>query len=342
MRRSGHPRAAAPRHAEGGFTLVEVLSALAILAIAMTAVFATFSSQQKSFTVQNRVVELQQNLRQAAEYMARDLRLAGYGLPRLPTTVAIPNNVIAPGVTTMRSLFARDGGAAAPDDIYILYLYDMDANQPPTTNTNPIPVNAGAATVAGTTGFLPSGGELVLVTDGTTADLFETSAAGGGVLTFAGGYNYNAVPHAGYGTGPPPATVAKARFVRYYIDNTTDPAHPTLMVDRLAGAGQPPQPLADDIEDLQIQYHMDTDNDGITETFNVNDPAVGVSPVTGIALNPSQVRQIRLQLLARTRVLDPSWSETRQGLANRSGGTSADGYRRRIVDVVIDVRNSGV
>jgi hypothetical protein len=195
----------------------------------------------------------------------------------------------------MRSLFARDGGAAAPDDIYILYLYDMDANQPPTTNTNPIPVNAGAATVAGTTGFLPTGGELVLVTDGT-----------------------------------------------YYIDNTTDPAHPTLMVDRLAGAGQPPQPLADDIEDLQIQYHMDTDNDGITETFNVNDPAVGVSPVTGIALNPSQVRQIRLQLLARTRVLDPSWSETRQGLANRSGGTSADGYRRRIVDVVIDVRNSGV
>ena len=60
---------------------MEVMSALVILAIAMTAVFATFISQQKSFTVQNRVAEMQQNLRQAVEYMSRDIRLAGYGIP---------------------------------------------------------------------------------------------------------------------------------------------------------------------------------------------------------------------------------------------------------------------
>ena len=69
------------RHSEAGFSLIEVMSALVILAIAMTAVFATFISQQKSFTVQNRVAEMQQNLRQAAEYMSRDIRLAGYGIP---------------------------------------------------------------------------------------------------------------------------------------------------------------------------------------------------------------------------------------------------------------------
>jgi type IV pilus assembly protein PilW len=150
------------------------------------------------------------------------------------------------------------------------------------------------------------------------------------VLTFGGGYNYNAVPHGGYGTGPPPATVAKARFVRYFVDNTTDPAHPTLMVDRLAGAGQPPQPLADDIEDLQVTYGLDTNGDGIVDTWTPNPATL------------SQVRQARLQLLARTRVPDAKWSETRPALGNRSGGTTADGYRRRIADVVIDVRNSGV
>jgi type IV pilus assembly protein PilW len=315
---------AASRSGEAGFTLVEVMSALAILALAMTAVFATFTTQQKSFTVQSRVAEMQQNLRQAAEYMTRDIRLAGYGIP---ANVTIPNNVVAAGVTTMRSLYAKDN-TAGPDEIYILYLFDMDDNQPPTTNTSAIPSGAGLANVAGTTGFVALGGELVLVTDGTTADLFETSAAGGGVLTFGGGYNYNAVAHAGYGLGPPPATVAKARFVRYFID-TSDPDHPTLMVDRLAGAGQPPQPLADDIEDMQLTYGVDTGTDGLVDAWTAT-PTL------------SQVRQVRLQLLARTRIPDRDWSETRPALGNHAAGVAVDGYRRRVADVVVDVRNSGI
>ncbi|MDO8945454.1 MAG: prepilin-type N-terminal cleavage/methylation domain-containing protein, partial [Desulfobacterales bacterium] len=64
-----------------GFTLIEVLVALAILSIAMTAVFTTFLSQQQSFTVQSRVAELQQNLRTAVDCMTRDIRMAGYGMP---------------------------------------------------------------------------------------------------------------------------------------------------------------------------------------------------------------------------------------------------------------------
>ena len=77
------------RHSEAGFSLIEVMSALVILAIALTAVFATFISQQRSFTVQNRVAEMQQNLRQAVEYMSRDIRMAGSGFPTtspFPTT----------------------------------------------------------------------------------------------------------------------------------------------------------------------------------------------------------------------------------------------------------------
>jgi type IV pilus assembly protein PilW len=331
MARACGQEIAASRNRESGFTLVEVMSALAILAVAMTAVFATFTTQQKSFTVQSRVAEMQQNLRQAAEYMTRDIRLAGYGIP---ANVAIPNNVVAAGVTTMRSLYAKDN-TTGPDEIYVLYLYDMDANQPPTTNTSAMPSGAGLVNVASTTGFVALGGELVLVTDGSTAaDLFETSAAGGGVLTFGGGYNYNAIAHAGYGLGPPPATVAKARFIRYFID-ASDPEHPTLMVDRMAGAGQPPQPLADDIEDMQVSYGLDTNADGVVDN---PDPATW----TSTPANLSQVRQVRLQLLARTRVPDRDWSETRPALGNHAAGAAADGYRRRVADVVIDVRNSGI
>jgi type IV pilus assembly protein PilW len=325
MTRAVRQRSAASRHPEAGFTLVEVMSALAILAVAMTAVFATFTTQQKSFTVQSRVVEMQQNIRQGLEYLTRDIRLAGYGLP---IAVALPSNVLPSG-TSIRTLFPVDN-TTGPDSLYLIYMLDMDASQPPTTNTILMASGAGLVNVASITGFVATGGELVLITDGTFADLFETSAAAGNVLTFGGGYGYNAVSHSGYSVGPPPATVSKARFARYFIDTTTDPAHPTLMVDRMGG--QAPQPVADDIEDLQLTYGLDTNADGFVDTWIANPSVAQVL----------QIRQVRLQLLARTRLPDTNWSETRPALGNHAAGATADGYRRRIADVVIDVRNSGV
>lgn len=325
-RRNGDP---VPRHLEAGFSLVEVMAALVILAIAMTAVFATFASQQKSFTVQNRVAEMQQNLRQAAEYLSRDIRLAGYGIP---DNVTVPDGVIAAGITSIRSIYAKDN-TTGPDQIYVLFMFDMDGNQPPTTDNGAgVPSNAGSITVPGAAGFLATGGELVLVTDGTAADLYETSAASGTTLTLGGGFNYNSGHSKSYPAGSPPATVAKARFVRYYIDTVTDPAHPTLMVDRMAGAA--PQPLADDIEDMQFDYGLDTSTptDGVVDLWTPN-PTNAQMPL---------IRQVRLQFVARTRIPEAGWTETRPALGNHAAGATPDGYRRRTYDIVVDVRNSGV
>lgn len=319
------------RGPEAGYSLVEVMAALAILAIAMTAVFATFTTQQQTFVVQGRVAEMQQNLRQAVEYMSRDIRLAGYGTP---DNVTIPNGVVAAGITSVRSIYAKDN-TAGPDQVYVLYMFDMDTNQPPTTdNALGVPANAGSITVPSTAGFQPGGGEFVLVTDGATADLYQTTAAGGTTLTFGGGLSYNAGHTKSYASGGvPPVTVAKARFARYYIDTTTDPDHPTLMVDRMAGA--PAQPVADDIEDLQLEYGLDTSvpTDGVVDNVWTSNPSY-----TQIAL----ARQVRLRVMARSRFPEKGWNEIRPALGNHPAGTASDGYRRRIYDIVIDLRNSGV
>ncbi|OGP81224.1 MAG: hypothetical protein A2Z13_08870 [Deltaproteobacteria bacterium RBG_16_64_85] len=321
-----------------GFTLVEVLAAVAILTIAMAAVFSTFDFQQKSYTTQSRIAEMQQNLRLAEAYLDRDIRMAGYGIPSAgaPEGVTVPVGLLPSG-TAIRTLFPVDS-TAGPDSLYILYLYDMDTNQPPTTNTNIMLSGSGQVSVASISGFLAGGGELVLITDGITADLFETSAAAGGVLTFGGGMNYNTAAHpkfpaGGYGVGPPASTVAKARFLRYFIDSVTDPVHPTLMVDRMM-AGQAPQPVADDIEDMQFRYGLDTTGtpDGIVDTWVDN---VTTAQIT-------QIRQVRIFLLARTRTQETGWNEIRPALGNRAAGTTADGYKRRILDKVVHVRNSGL
>jgi type IV pilus assembly protein PilW len=329
MPRTGWRGGATRRDSEGGFTLVEVLAAMVILLIATTAVYATFTTQQKTFTIQNRVAEMQQNLRQGAEYMMRDIRMSGYGVPPLPDNVTIPNNVVAAGVTSIRGIYALDN-TTGPDQLFVFYQYDMDTSQPPAWLSSAMATASTAISVDNVFGF--ENGDLILVSSGTTADLFRvTGAPAAPVLPHdTSGYNaaaaHPAFPAGGY-LASPPATVAKARFARYFIDVTTDPAHPTLMVDRMAGAA--PQPVADDIEDMQLTYGIDANADGIVEAW---------TPTPG---TPSQVRQVRLQLLARARLADANWSETRPPLGNRAGGTTADGYRRRILDVVIDVRNAG-
>lgn len=61
-----------------GFTLIELLIAIALTGVVATAVFSIFTSQSRTFDVQEQMVSLQQNLRVAIEVIERDLRWTGY------------------------------------------------------------------------------------------------------------------------------------------------------------------------------------------------------------------------------------------------------------------------
>ncbi len=60
-----------------GFTLVELLISMTLVALVMTAVYSTYQSQQKTYVVQNQMAAMQQNARAAMFYMERELRMAG-------------------------------------------------------------------------------------------------------------------------------------------------------------------------------------------------------------------------------------------------------------------------
>jgi type IV pilus assembly protein PilW len=61
-----------------GFTLIELMVALAISSIVMAGIFSVYWAQTKSQRKQQQLVERQQNLRAALFLMERDIRLAGY------------------------------------------------------------------------------------------------------------------------------------------------------------------------------------------------------------------------------------------------------------------------
>ena len=61
-----------------GFTLVELLIALAVSGIIMTGIFSAFKTQQDSYLAQEQVAEMQQKLRASLYIMTREIRMAGY------------------------------------------------------------------------------------------------------------------------------------------------------------------------------------------------------------------------------------------------------------------------
>ena len=62
----------------GGFTLIELMIAMAISGLVLAAVYAAFGSQLRTHVGQQMTVEIQQNLRAAFTLMQHDIRMAGY------------------------------------------------------------------------------------------------------------------------------------------------------------------------------------------------------------------------------------------------------------------------
>lgn len=101
-----------------GFTLVELLIAMAISVIVMCGIYMTFKNQQNSYLVQDDVTAMQQNIRAGIYYLASEIRMAGYnpdGNVPAPRITAATNNAIT---------FERDDGTGTNTIVVRGYSYD--------------------------------------------------------------------------------------------------------------------------------------------------------------------------------------------------------------------------
>ena len=99
------------RNNKGGFTLVELLIAMAISTVVMTAIYSAYRSQLKSHITQQKVVEMQQNARAAMFVMEREIKMSGYDPDRsqdAQITVA-DNNTITFTVSAISDGIDNDG-----------------------------------------------------------------------------------------------------------------------------------------------------------------------------------------------------------------------------------------
>ena len=66
------------RKNEPGFTLIEIMIALAIAGILLVSIYNLYISQSRTYTVQEQVSEMQQNARIAMNMISTDIRMAGF------------------------------------------------------------------------------------------------------------------------------------------------------------------------------------------------------------------------------------------------------------------------
>lgn len=113
---------------EHGFTLIEVVIALAITLILMGVAVSIFNVQRKSYSMQEQVTEMQQNIRAAMDMMVREIRMAGYD-PTGSGLVGIGTNT----TTLLQILADIDGNGTSADtheDVTYRYYNANDATYP--------------------------------------------------------------------------------------------------------------------------------------------------------------------------------------------------------------------
>ena len=114
---------AKPSH---GFTLIELMIAMAIFSIASGALYASYQAQQNSYHTQEQVSDMQQNLRAALFFLDRDVKMAGYD-PREKADAASNANNIA-HVAEFRFARDTDGDGVIQSGEYVRYALTNDAD----------------------------------------------------------------------------------------------------------------------------------------------------------------------------------------------------------------------
>jgi prepilin-type N-terminal cleavage/methylation domain-containing protein len=95
-----------------GFTLVELLVALAISGIVLTSMLQLFSNSQETYNTQEDVAAMQQNVRTAKLFLERDIRMAGSGAM----------NLQGPNQAPVMPLWFENGhGATGTDRLTVAY-----------------------------------------------------------------------------------------------------------------------------------------------------------------------------------------------------------------------------
>jgi type IV pilus assembly protein PilW len=310
-----------------GFTIVELMIAMLLGLFLVAGVITLFLSSRQSFSQDENTARLQDEARYAMQELARDLRMASY-----ITEPLVPGSITPDGSLTL----ATDCGPGDPDWIYgfmdagtgeINTLTSLDNTDGATANAgyscidaDEIVEDTDVVAIKRTAGDpLPEAdlevGTVYVRSNGTTALLYQNPPA----TVIAGPYND-----------------WEYRPRIYYIRNFSSvegDGIPSLCRKVLEGGGAPTMTtecIAQGIENLQLEYGLDTDSDGSADRYLPNPTLTEIQDVVSA----------RAFILARTRDEDRSRTDGKTyRISNAPDYAPDDNFHRRVYEITVTVHN---
>jgi type IV pilus assembly protein PilW len=341
-----------------GFSLAELLIAVAIglaLLAGLSHMFVQNTRTQAEIEKAHRQVE---NGRYAIDLLTVDLRTAGYFAEFDPTVLAAPATLPPPCAATLDELKAGLALAVQGVDDSAA---GLDCLQDVRANTDVLVVRHTATCIAGAAGCEPlaSGGPFFQASLCNNASELDSPNIGDFyalTLDTAGltRHGRNCTSAANTGTA---AAIRRYRTNIYFVANNNEARDgiPTLKRAELATDGVRPTwnivPLAEGIENLQLEYGLDRtptgSGDGVADLITA-DPASAAScgaQACAVANWRSAVA-VRLHVLARNARTTPGYRDTRNYvLGHKANGDSnaiaaaGDAYKRHVFQSLVALPN---
>lgn len=333
---------------QGGFTLAELMVSVALgllIMAGMTTLFVNNNNAQAALETASRQVE---NGRYAMQLMSTDLRNAGFYAEFDPTPLPLPGLLPAPCSVVMEEV-------KASLKLPVQGLDDAAAGVLPClpgikAGTDVLVVRHANTCIADAPGCdaLADGGPYL------QASLCNNVAelnSGNPNTFFAVSTDVGALPLRGRDCTTP-AAIRRLMVHIYYIatDNGNGDAIPTLKRAELVSNGDATfqvVPLVEGIENMQLEYGLDTNDDGAADSYTT-DPSTFDGCTLAACANGhwSDVLATRVNLLARNTVASPGHTDTKSyTLGYRSDGSpntipaANDSYKRHVFQAMVNLPN---
>jgi len=309
-------------------TMVELMIAMMLSIGVGAAVITVFVNNSYSFTQDDNVLRMQDDARFALSEIAHDLSMAGHyadllqpGSVTPDTSLALgtdcgpvgqPNwayQTVQTGTSTSLSVVAVDNATAAS----ALANFSCISAATFKAGTDVVSIKR----VVGARTAVPVAGSVYLQTNGTVGLLYREPLGTPAVIV------------------PLPRSAWEYRPSIYFIRDFANVAGvgiPTLCRKVLRGAGpsMTSECIATGIEDLQIEYGIDSTADGNPNSFLANPTLVQMQNVVSA----------RIFLLARTTDIDTRYTNDKTYLiGNAPAFIPADNFRRRVYSTTVSIHN---
>lgn len=354
MNAAAHRLTTLPLEKNRGFSLVELMIALTIGLFLVTGLVSLLVSTSHTRTELDKTSRQIENGRYALQLLTTDVQHAGFLGRYTPTTATYtaPVPCDTAGAATMIDL-GFDNNTAAPKVPVFIFGYDAataDATAPTCITT-------------GNPAFRLAGTDILVVRRVSTVGIAAASAVAGEtylqvnacaplnppfvVSSTAGDFTLQTKLCGG-------ATTSIRKYIvrMYYISSCNDCATndngnpiPTLKMVEFVNGAMSIRALAEGIQNLQVDYGMDTNSDGAPDCFVTNPSSAtkpACAPVTytwdPTIQNWANVVALKIHVLARNNEQTADWTDTRiyslSEAAAVTVGPFNDKYKRHVYSAV--------